>query len=369
MASPPFVILDDLPPEHDQVQCQLDTEKAVEEGEICSDDEDKQSKNSTKRSRNHSKKSCEWDFSERKDLGFDVEDGVTIVSSSSDEEDDGDDTLKESYNHPQQETKNTCNNESQHSGEDTSEGYDSGEMQPTIVPRRRGFWDHDNRFPDISVETSHHRTKRYKVWKQPRKVGKWENDCYDEIKQAPKEDWEREVSSKQVKKWRKYGGSQGKAQDCAEGSRDDLLFVDIESKMVSEKGIEDQSKKVSERGIVEGFLEEGEICSDDEENSIHNVKKRKLGDSDRDKSKDADDDGQHPYDPYAILCNSLSSKHNKCTDDGNNNIEKSRSNWSNQRSFHKEDNRIGQSRDDEFTFSHDPNWSYFRLRASAQSYE
>ena len=59
------------------------------------------------------------------------------------------------------------------------------DLKSTTVPRREGFWDHDNRFTDIPVEEERkpREGNRGKLWDKT-EVDRWNHDCYVESEQG-----------------------------------------------------------------------------------------------------------------------------------------------------------------------------------------
>ncbi|XP_057303374.1 zinc finger CCCH domain-containing protein 13-like isoform X2 [Hydractinia symbiolongicarpus] len=74
--------------------------------------------------------------------------------------------------------------------DEAEEDKEEAVKSPAFVPRRTGFWDHDDRFADMSVEETREPQGGRKLWDKS-EVAKWRNDKYVESEQGPKEEWER----------------------------------------------------------------------------------------------------------------------------------------------------------------------------------
>eukprot|EP00794_Sanderia_malayensis_P017443 gene17443-19188_t len=79
--------------------------------------------------------------------------------------------------------------------ESTNDKEDIDEKDPRRVPRRTGFWEHDSRLEEITVDESRAPKSDRKLWD---KIGeRWQHDKYNEVEQAPKESWEIEEAANQ----------------------------------------------------------------------------------------------------------------------------------------------------------------------------
>ncbi|XP_012554530.2 probable serine/threonine-protein kinase DDB_G0280133 isoform X1 [Hydra vulgaris] len=82
----------------------------------------------------------------------------------------------------------------------------------SFVPRRTGFWDHDDRFADINIEASREpRFNQKKLWDKS-EVDRWQHDKFVESEQRPKEKWEIEQNAYDPDERRKQNGPRKKRQ-------------------------------------------------------------------------------------------------------------------------------------------------------------
>jgi len=89
--------------------------------------------------------------------------------------------------------------------DEVSEDEEVDVTNPSFVPKRTGFWDHDDRYENIKVEESRNprRGKYRQLWDKT--AGRWEHDLYKEEEQGPKQPWEIEQTLEDFEKSKSRG--------------------------------------------------------------------------------------------------------------------------------------------------------------------
>lgn len=101
--------------------------------------------------------------------------------------------------------------ENKNKEKEDDEEKDEENKSPTYVPRRTGFWDHDDRFADINVQESREPQGSKRLWDKA-EVDRWHHDKYNEEEQGPKAEWELEQTRRELEERenrRSRGGDRG----------------------------------------------------------------------------------------------------------------------------------------------------------------